>query len=65
MNDANAGREWLSEANQLIERARINVPTEVKPSRRQRRKQQALAVVHTTPADERKNGVDLNADLVE
>ena len=62
---ASAGREWLSEANQLIERARINVPTEVKPSRRQRRKQQALAVVHTTPADERKNGVDLNADLVE
>ncbi len=62
---AAAGREWLSEANTLLDRAKINVPTDVKPSRRQRRKQQAIAQAHTTPPDESANGVDLNADLVE
>jgi len=62
---AQAGREWLAEANQLLEKARINIPTEIKPSRRQRRKQQALAVAHTMPAGETKNGVDLDEDLVE
>jgi chromosome segregation ATPase len=61
---ANAGREWLAEANQLLDRARINVPTEIKPSRRQRRKQQALNDAQTRPADA-PNGVDLEADLVE
>jgi chromosome segregation ATPase len=61
---ANAGREWLAEANQLLDKARINVPTEVKPSRRQRRKQQALNDAQTRPADA-PNGVDLEADLVE
>jgi len=62
---ATAGREWLSEANQLLDRAKINVPSDVKPSRRQRRKQQAIAQANTTPPDESANGVDLNADLVE
>jgi hypothetical protein len=40
------------------------VPTEIKPSRRQRRKQQALNDAQTRPADA-PNGVDLEADLVE
>ncbi len=62
---ATAGREWLSEANQLLDRAKINVPSDIKPSRRQRRKQQAIAQANTTPPDESANGVDLNADLVE
>jgi chromosome segregation ATPase len=66
---ANSGREWLAEANQLFERARINVPSDIKPSRRQRRKQQAAAEANAAAlaADESRNGsaVDMNADLVE
>jgi chromosome segregation ATPase len=61
---ANAGRDWLAEANQLLDRARINVPSEVKPSRRQRRKQKALNEAQTRPADT-PNGVDFEADLVD
>lgn len=61
---ANAGREWLAEANQLLDHAKINVPTEIKPSRRQRKKQQAQVEAQLRPADA-PNGVDLEADLVE
>lgn len=61
---ANAGREWMAEANVLLDKARINVPTEVKPSRRQRRKQQALNEAQGR-ADDAPEGVDLEADLVE
>jgi chromosome segregation ATPase len=35
---AAAGREWLSQANQMLEKARLNLPSEVNLSRRQRRK---------------------------
>jgi len=38
---AQAGREWLAESNKLLEQARLNIPSEVKPSRRQLRKKQA------------------------
>lgn len=61
---ANAGREWLAEANRLLDQAKINVPNEIKPSRRQRKKRQAQAEAQTAalaPADD----VDLTADLVE
>ena len=61
---ANAGRDWMAEANQMLDRAKVNVPSEIKPSRRQRRKQQALAGMNTPP-DNETNGVDMNADLVE
>ncbi len=46
---ANAGREWIAEANQMLDRAKVNVPSEIKPSRRQRRKQQALVEASTCP----------------
>lgn len=62
---ANAGREWIAEANQMLDRAKVNVPSEIKPSRRQRRKQQALVEASNAPADNTANGVDMNADLVE
>ena len=61
---ANAGREWLAEANQLLDQARINVPSEIKPSRRQRKKRQAQVEPQAT-ADELPGEVDLAADLVE
>ena len=35
---AAAGREWLSQANQMLEKARLMLPSEVNLSRRQRRK---------------------------
>lgn len=35
---AAAGREWLSQANQMLEKARLILPSEVNLSRRQRRK---------------------------
>ncbi len=38
---AAAGREWLAQSSQLLDRARINIPSDTKPSRRQRRKQKA------------------------
>lgn len=38
---AAAGREWLSQANQLLDQARTNIPSETKLSRRQRKKQRA------------------------
>lgn len=62
---ANAGREWLAEANQLLDKAKVNVPTEIKPSRRQRRKQQALVEASVAPIENGASGVDMNADLVE
>jgi chromosome segregation ATPase len=62
---ANAGREWMAEANVLLDRAKVNVPTDIKPSRRQRRKQQALVEAGTAPIENGANGVDMNADLVE
>lgn len=62
---ANAGRDWLAEANQLLDRAKVNVPSDIKPSRRQRRKQQALVEGSSAPADNGANGVDMNADLIE
>ncbi len=40
---AAAGREWLSQANQMLEKARLLLPSEVNLSRRQRRKLKAQA----------------------
>jgi chromosome segregation ATPase len=36
---AAAGREWLAQANQMLDRAKQNIPSDAKLSRRQRRKQ--------------------------
>ena len=60
---AAAGREWLSQSNQLFERAKLNFPTETKLSRRQRRRHQAEAAALKTepngagPADEADEGL--------
>ncbi|MCS7061509.1 MAG: hypothetical protein RMN25_10140 [Anaerolineae bacterium] len=40
---AAAGREWLSQANQMLEKARLHLPSEVNLSRRQRRKLKSQA----------------------
>lgn len=61
---ANAGREWLAEANQLLDRAKIHLPSETKPSRRQRKKRQAQAEAQAAPEDGLPE-VDLSADLIE
>lgn len=61
---ANAGREWLAEANQLLDHAKIHLPNEIKPSRRQRKKRQAQAEAQAAPEDGLPQ-VDLSADLIE
>jgi chromosome segregation ATPase len=38
---ASAGREWLAQANQLLDRAKMNIPNDTKLSRRQRRRKSA------------------------
>jgi chromosome segregation ATPase len=60
---ASAGREWMTQASQMIDRAKSLVPSETKPSRRQRRKQQA----QLEQADKNGNAdqTDLDADLVK
>jgi chromosome segregation ATPase len=58
---AEAGREWLAESNRLIDQIKALVPSEVRPSRRQRKKRQAQAA----PQPETSDGVDLSADLIE
>ncbi len=62
---ANAGREWLSQANQLLERARLTLPSDVTLSRRQRRKMKAQAAAETAlvPADG-PSDVDVDEGLV-
>jgi chromosome segregation ATPase len=68
---AQAGRDWLTRSNQLLDQAKLNLPSETRPSRRQRRKQQAVNASHAaTPqqlarpqADE--DDVDFDADLIK
>ncbi|MCL4505904.1 MAG: hypothetical protein M1434_12585 [Chloroflexi bacterium] len=61
---AAAGREWLSQSSQLLDRAKMNFPSDTKVSRRQRRKQKAETELvkpepnGSTPHD------DLDDDLV-
>lgn len=45
---ATAGREWLSQANQMLEKARLNLPSDVNLSRRQRRKLKTQAETEAT-----------------
>ena len=58
---ANAGREWLARSNTLLDQAKLVMTAEIKPSRRQRRKQQALA----RPEGADNGGVDMDAGLVK
>jgi chromosome segregation ATPase len=68
---AQAGRDWLARSNQLLDQAKLNLPSETRPSRRQRRKQQAVNAAHAaTPqqlgrpqADD--DDIDMEADLLK
>ena len=57
---ATAGREWLARSNTLLDPAKTLITADIKPSRRQRRKQQALA----RPEGAEEAGVDMNQGLV-
>lgn len=57
---ATAGREWLARSNTLLDQAKTLMTADIKPSRRQRRKQQALA----RPEGAEDAGVDINQGLV-
>ena len=46
-----AGRVWLVESNKLLDAARVNIPTDVKLSRRQRKKIDAQKQEAEAPAD--------------
>jgi chromosome segregation ATPase len=65
---AAAGREWLSQANQMFERAKLNFPSEARLSRRQRRRQQAETGVPKVDSNGATPGADpaeeLDEDLV-
>ncbi len=62
---ANAGREWLTQANQLLDHARINLPSDIHLSRRQRRKAKAQTAAETSLATVAGgNGADEDEDLV-
>ena len=57
---ATADREWLARSNTLLDQAKTLITADIKPSRRQRRKQQALA----RPEGAEEAGVDMNQGLV-
>jgi chromosome segregation ATPase len=57
---AAAGREWLARSNTIIDQAKTIGAAEVKPSRRQRRRQQALA----RPEGAEDSDVDMNQGLI-
>lgn len=46
---AAAGREWLNQSTQLLEKARANLPSDITYSRRQRRKMKAPAAATAPP----------------
>ena len=64
---AQAGREWLSEANVLFETARLNLPNEAKPSRRQVKKRQAQQAAEAQQANGTKPADDdqVDDDLIQ
>ncbi len=55
---ARAGREWLAEGNTLLDKARLNLPTDTKLSRRQIKKRQAQNVAEQSDANP--NGTTAN-----
>ncbi len=67
---AQAGRDWLNRSNQLLDQAKLNIPSDTKLSRRQRRKQQVAALepgqpdVRTTRGDPI-DDIDMDADLIK
>jgi len=59
---ATAGREWLAQSGQMLDLARMNVPSETKLSRRQRRKKSADTGLVKSAANGSEN---LDADAVD
>ncbi len=62
---AMAGREWLSQSGQLIDRARINMPSETKLSRRQRRKKSTEAGLIKAGGSDMDDIAGIDEDLVQ
>jgi hypothetical protein len=64
---AQAGREWLSEANVLFETAKLTLPNEAKPSRRQIKRKQAQQAAEAQQANGAKpaSADDDQVDLLE
>ena len=60
---AQAGREWLAEANKLFEIAKLTLPSEAKPSRRQIKKKQAQQASEAQQANGAKPADNDHADL--
>ncbi len=48
---AAAGREWLAQANQMLDRAKQNIPSDTKLSRRQRRRKTDAGLPKPEPED--------------
>ncbi|HEY3377635.1 MAG TPA: hypothetical protein VGL77_09090, partial [Armatimonadota bacterium] len=61
---AASGREWLALSGQMLDRARMNTPSETKMSRRQRRKKSADAGSLKPDADDADHNPGVNDDLV-
>ena len=59
---ARAGREWLAEGSTLLDKARINLPTETKLSRRQIRKRQAQQASERADGSSNGNGTEAHDD---
>jgi chromosome segregation ATPase len=62
---ATAGREWLAQSGQMLDRARINVPSDTKLSRRQRRKKSAETGVLKADSNGSENAEGIDDDLVQ
>jgi chromosome segregation ATPase len=62
---AAAGREWLAESNKLLDAAKTAVPSDVKLSRRQRKKQEAKRAEDTAPPQLAPPADEIFDDLVE
>jgi chromosome segregation ATPase len=64
-----AGRDWLTRSNQLLDQAKLNLPSETRPSRRQRRKQQATSAANGAAQPQlgrpQDDDVDMDADLLK
>lgn len=53
---AAAGREWLAQANQMLDRAKQNIPSDTKLSRRQRRRKADAGLPKPEPEDDPTQG---------
>jgi len=62
---ATAGREWLSQSGQMLDRAKMNIPSETKLSRRQKRKKSSEAGLLKPDSNGAGNTPDIDDDLIQ